>query len=396
MKGVILIVDDVPENIQVLGKILSSEGYDLAIAENGKIALEMVKKTNPDIILMDIMMPEMDGITACKKLKGNSAYHNIPVLFISAKSKTEDKLQGFEAGGADYISKPFDSTEVLARVKTHIRLKKAMDEIKQYNTNLEALLEKRTKDLIKAERNAAFSLFSKGIIHNLKNPISIISGGVQVLDLKYHRLNGNNDPEALKAFVKLVMNYNQKFKTANDLLLSMVNNLMDRVRNDSEENLLLVNLNQIVENEIRFYNADLQFKHYTKKEIYISSHEMYVRVVPGEFNQILQNLVRNALDAMYQQKDARITIKTFEKEGFACCSVSDNGPGIPLETQDKIFDPFYTTKPKASENTEGPKGTGLGLYMVKTIMEKYNGRIELESMPGKGTCFTIYLPLEKN
>lgn len=392
MKGKILIADDVPENIQVLGKILSSRGYDLAVAENGQSAVEMVDKVQPDVVLMDVMMPVMDGITACKQIKAQPAHGDLPILFISAKTSTEDKIRGFEAGASDYINKPFDSSEVLARVETHIRLKKASDAIKEYNINLEKLLEERTRELIVTERNAAFSLFSQGIIHNLKNPMSIISGGVQYLQYNYNKIKETRTPEEIQAFLEKVVKYIDRFETANNQLLEMVNSLMAKVRTDSEADVVTVNLNDILQKELRFYEADMQFKHRTDKHITLTEKELYVRIVPGEFNQIVQNLIRNALDAMYQQNDAALTIRTFEREGHACCSIEDNGPGIPEEAREKIFDPFYTTKPKASEKSDAPKGTGLGLYMVKTMLEKYNGHLELESQPGKGTCFTICLP----
>ena len=399
MKNLILIVDDVAENIQVLGKILSDDGYDIAVAQNGTDALEMVENVKPDLVLLDVMMPGMDGITVCRKLKEDEQHANLPVLFISAKSSTEDKLEGFNAGGADYIAKPFDSAEVLARVKTHLKLREAMAQVEQYNKNLEHLLRERTKSLITAERNAAFSLFSQGIVHNLKNPITIISNGVQLLEMKYEMLplDDNSNPESisqLKEFIDYSSKYYKKFHNANNQMLNMLNNLMAKVRSDSEMDARVLNLNELLEQEIQFFNADLQFKHSTKKNIELTPEPLYVKVVPGEVNQIFQNLLRNALDAMYDQEDARIDIRTYRKETRACFSIRDNGPGIPPEVQENIFDPFFTTKPKAGSG-DGPTGTGLGLYMVKSLVENYDGALTLNSEPGQGTEFIVSFPYVK-
>jgi len=119
----VLIVDDVPKNIQLLGNILNNEGYDIIIAENGKEALERISDVLPDIILLDIMMPEMDGYETCKILKENDRTRDIPVIFLTAKTEMEDIVKGFNAGSVDYVTKPFNSTELMARVKTHIKLK---------------------------------------------------------------------------------------------------------------------------------------------------------------------------------------------------------------------------------------------------------------------------------
>ena len=401
MNNLILIVDDISENIQVLGKILSDAGYDIAVADSGPAALKMVESVNPDLLLLDVMMPGMDGITVCRKIKENEQTAHIPVLFISAKTATEDKLEGFEAGGADYIAKPFESAEVLARVKTHLKLKAAMEQVEEYNKNLEQLLEARTKSLITAERSAAFSLFSQGIVHNLKNPITIISNGVQLLEMKYELLplDDNPGPEVVtewKKFIDFSVKYYQKFHNANQQMLKMVNNLMAKVRSDSEVDARIVNLNELLQQEIQFFQADFQFKHKTKKIIELCDDLLYVKVVPGEVNQIFQNLLRNALDAMYSQENATVIIRSYLQDQRACFSIRDNGPGISKEVQGKIFDPFFTTKPKAGSVDEGPTGTGLGLYMVTSLVENYEGRLKLISTPGEGTEFIVSFPHVKS
>jgi DNA-binding response OmpR family regulator len=122
-KQLILAVDDNPKNLQFLGKLLSNNGFEVAMAQSGQQALNFMRKNEPDLILLDIMMPEMDGYTVCKKIKANLATRHIPVIFLTAKTETGDVVKGFEAGGVDYVTKPFNSEELLARVKTHIEVK---------------------------------------------------------------------------------------------------------------------------------------------------------------------------------------------------------------------------------------------------------------------------------
>ena len=172
----ILIVDDVPQNIQVLANILKKAGYQLGFAKDGKTALAHIESTQFDLILLDIMMPEMDGHEVCARLKRAKKSKDIPVIFISAKDEIQDKTKGFELGAVDYITKPFDAQEVLARVKTHLTLH-------HYTVKLEQMVEERTRQLIHAERLATLGTFSAAIIHEINNPLSYIMGNAKLLEL---------------------------------------------------------------------------------------------------------------------------------------------------------------------------------------------------------------------
>ncbi|MEQ8189134.1 MAG: response regulator, partial [Candidatus Eremiobacterota bacterium] len=164
----VLIVDDVPKNIQLLGNILNNEGYDIIIAENGKEALERISDVLPDIILLDIMMPEMDGYETCKILKENDRTRDIPVIFLTAKTEMEDIVKGFNAGSVDYITKPFNSTELMARVKTHITLKKLFDKEKEYVKELKELNKLKNKFL--------------GIAaHDIRSPVATMQMNIEFL-----------------------------------------------------------------------------------------------------------------------------------------------------------------------------------------------------------------------
>ena len=161
--SVVLIVDDIPENLQVLGNILSAYGLDIGVATDGLQALENVKFQKPDLILLDIMMPGMDGFEVCEKLKSNPETSNIPVIFLTAKSQTEDIVKGFEVGAVDYVTKPFNSAELLVRVFNHLELKKAKDKIERQNDELK-------------EMNDAKNKFFSIISHDLRGPFSGLLG----------------------------------------------------------------------------------------------------------------------------------------------------------------------------------------------------------------------------
>jgi len=392
-KDLILIVDDLPKNLQVLGTILSRENYEISMATSGKQALSIIDKKLPDIVLLDIMMPGMDGFEVAENIKSSDKSRHIPIIFVSAKGDAESKVKGFEVGGEDYITKPFQKSEVLARVKTHLKLKKAMDTINSYNHQLELMLEERTKELIKAERLSAFSLLSQGIVHNLKNPLTIISGSAQILEYTMPKEINKNVPDSVKNFIFTTEKKAKTITTSVQLMVDMINSLMAKSRNDKCENIERIDINEILKTETDFLKADLDFKNKVKKEMYFSAKKLIVEAVPGEISQVFQNLVRNALDAMHNQTEPSISISSGESSTHVWFSIKDNGPGIAKENHEKVFDPFFTTKPKATDNPENkPTGTGLGLHMCDQMIKSYNGMIKLISEPGKGTEFKVFLP----
>ena len=270
--GLVFIVDDHPENIRVLGNILRNQGYKLAIAADGLLALQMINQKPPDLILLDVMMPEMDGYEVCEKIKSNSKTKDIPVIFLTAKGELEDKIKGFQVGGADYITKPFEATEILARVQTHLKLKKATDYIRNENDRLEVLLEERTKDLIKSERQAAFAQFMQGIIHNLRGPISAIMGRASLIQINKHDVDMSLQEEVrnLEVYKRIfgeIWEGADFIVQASDELNSMIKSMMIKSRQDKKESVLKKDLNEILRKELEFLEVDLEFKNRVDKEI---------------------------------------------------------------------------------------------------------------------------------
>jgi signal transduction histidine kinase len=208
--------------------------------------------------------------------------------------------------------------------------------------------------------------------------------------------NTQQSPDKITDYLRLVTNHISKIETGTTKMIDMINSLMTKSRSDKSESIEPVDINTILLREIEFLEADYIFKHKTKKTISLLPGALVVDAVPGEIAQIFQNLVRNALDAMYEQDHQELTFSSGKDKENVWFSVSDNGPGIPEEMQKKVFDPFFTTKPKAGENENGkPTGTGLGLHMCMQMARTYHGTITLQSKPAEGTCIKAILPASK-
>ncbi|MBT3250221.1 MAG: hybrid sensor histidine kinase/response regulator, partial [Candidatus Marinimicrobia bacterium] len=327
----ILVVDDIPDNVQLIGQILAGEKYRIAVATNGKQAISIAEKSKPDLVLLDIMMPDMDGYEVCRFMKSKLDMSNIPIIFLTAKTESTDKIKGFEIGAADYITKPFDAMEVLARVKTHLGLKLAIDRVNEYNLDLERMLQERTKELIQTERHAAFSLMIQGIIHNFKNPITNLMWNSDFLSMQNAKIQSvisSKDIDALEKIDEICKNfehYNSLIMSTLRQLTTMINSLMAKSRSDKSTVHEIIDLNYILNGELDFMNADLDFKNNIIKDIQLSDKKLLVEIVPSDVSQIFQNLIRNAMDALLLHTDPQITISTGMKKSNVWFKISDNG-----------------------------------------------------------------------
>jgi signal transduction histidine kinase len=399
-KPSILIVDDTPKNIQLLANILAKHDFRIAVSTSGEHALSMVSKEPPDLLLLDVTMPGLDGFEVCRRIKSNPRTEDIPTIFLTARDSVEDKVKGLEAGGVDYIAKPFEPLEVLARIRTHLELKRSREIIKQHNDSLEQMLAERTHDLIRAERQAAVGQMLEGIVHNLRGPLTIIVGNTGLVKLHLDRMNEylNNQPSIYRTdiheMVEVTSSTVQKVEEGTQRIGDMISSLMRKSRSDHSAAMEIVDLNNLITLELDFLMADLCFKHKVSKDIELCEEELEIMVVPGEIAQVFQNLISNAMDATHNQANTCLKIGTEINGNYARFTVADNGPGIPEEILPYIFDPFFTTKPKSGEKESNePVGTGLGLYMCNEIIKAHQGTIEAFSDPQNGTRFVVSLPL---
>lgn len=392
LKYKILIIDDDPVQIDSLSMMLEHI-YDLESLSSGKNALEKVRKIRPDLILLDITMPDIDGFEVCRNFKEDEDLSDIPIIFCSARLKLEDKVKGFQSGGVDYITKPFEMEEVIARLNTHLKLKDALETISKYNSTLQERIEKQTKELIKAERHSAFSLMVKGIIHNLKNPLSVVVMHIDTIISKLQALKGllretdsgdeiYNDIDSILEYLK----YSSEGCWNMDASLNM---LMTKSYAEKEKHIKEVNLNGLISNELEFLNSNLILRNKVKKNIELYDGDLTIRVVPSEIIQIFQNLVKNAMDALSEVDKPELIVISGHDDDFNWFSVRDNGAGIPESKLPNIFDPFFTTK---EEKEDKSSGLGLGLYFCNEIIKSYHGKIEVESKEGEGTEFKVLIP----
>jgi signal transduction histidine kinase len=363
-KPVVMIVDDNPKNLQILGSLLSQNNYLVIAAQNGQQALEYFDKQHPEIILLDIMMPDMDGFEVCRRLKSKDETKNIPILFITALNDIKDKIKAYAAGGADYITKPFVSEEVLARVNVHLQNSRLLTSLKKGNTDLQELNELKDR-------------FVGIAAHDIRSPLSGAMGIVQLLlDEELGKLNTDQ-----KSVLELV-------RTAGKQILNLIGDLLD-VSIIESGNLKLnfsdTSILEIIQNKVRLHQFAVNTKNIRIKTRLTDIPN--IKLDPERFGQVLDNLLSNA--AKFSPEDTEILVTLEKNQEHIKVSVTDSGPGISEKDQEKLFGMYrkLTAKP-----TGGEKSTGLGLAISKKIVDGHQGEITVSSTPGKGAKFTIILP----
>jgi len=360
----ILIVDDTPDNIQLLSDILSEEGINITIARNGKQAIKSISIKLPDLILLDIAMPEMDGFEVCEHLKKDSATADIPIIFLTAKTETEDIVKGFELGAVDYITKPFNVSELIARVNTHLDLKHSQDIIKEQNERLKQL---------DATKDKFFSIIASDLRNPLKNMSEIIQNTAGMLD--------KLQPVELKRIIANLQIYSGKANSLIERLTEWAIILTDRIQFKPKK----FDIDLLIKLNIE------HFKTATKdKTINLLYEKPKTTMVFADYNltdTILKNLIGNAIKYTSAGGDIIVSIK--EDNSKIEINVYDTGIGISNEEKTFLFrkDLFYS-----QPGTDGEKGIGLGLIICKTYVEMQGGKIWLDSMPGIGSDFKFTLP----
>ncbi len=397
-KEVILIVEDVRADRLLLRKILTARGYEILEAADGDHALLILTQEIPDLILLDILMPGMNGFEVCGEIKKNPRTAHIPVIFTTSVENIEGKIRGFHVGGADYVTKPFHSEEILARVRLHLDLKKALEKSRTSWERAEEMLEQRTKQLIWSEKHAAFGQLVQGIVHNMRNPLSTILGYSHMSQANLNKAitTFESAPREARTHLRTLSEHLEQISLATRRLTEMMNSMLGKIRTDHKEKLQYIDLNTVIHQELTFFEADMIFCHRIEKEIQLHPEPLAANAVPSMIAQVFENLVQNAMDAMHDSPAPLLTIKSGKEKDFAWFSISDNGHGIEEENLSRIFDPFFTTKSQSDtgENRE-PRGTGLGLYICQDMINFHRGRIEVKSVYEKGTTFTVYIPAAK-
>jgi signal transduction histidine kinase len=395
-KANILVVDDTVANLRLLVNLLVERGYKVRPASNGIMALSAARTEPPDLILLDILMPNMDGYEVCKQLKADQLTHEIPVIFISAVSEVLDKVKAFAMGGVDYITKPFQVEEVLARVETHLVIRNLQRSLKEKNEQLEITLQQlRTtqNQLLEFEKMAALGNLVAGVAHEINTPIGISVTAASVLsedatDFLTIYKSGKMKRADLETFLDTAKESSSmilaNLKRAADLVQSFKQVAVDQ----SSESQRCFYLKEYLEEIILSLIGNLKR---TKHRIEITGDtNLTLNSYPGTLSQIVTNLVMNSLIHAYAEKEAGQIQIDFKQEGEQLIlQYSDDGQGIKPENINQIFDPFFTTN-----RSQG--STGLGLHIVyNLITQKLRGTIQCESQVGMGTKFTLKLPIKE-
>jgi signal transduction histidine kinase len=401
----ILIVDDNRENLRLLTSVLTQRGYTVRAALDGHLALASVQAKLPDLIMLDIMMPEMDGYQVCAQLKENERTRNIPVIFISATGQVLDKVKAFSVGGVDYITKPFQTAEMLARVETHLALRAMQKQIEEKNAQLaqvnakltcvnnelsheiiertqaEAELRQRTMEL--EARNEELDAFAHTVAHDLKTPLTWVIGYADLLMTNHAKLSN----EEMHDWLDEIAKSGRKMNSIIEELL-----LLSSVRKIEEIEIHLLDMTNIVDQVldrlapmIEEYQAEI----------------ILPKTWPGALGyglwieEVWTNYLSNALK--YGGQPPRVELgadpspmsppPAGETQGEQVRFwIRDNGPGIPPEDQARLFTLFTRLDQVRA------KGHGLGLSIVRRIVEKLGGEIGMESQPGQGSTFIFTLP----
>ncbi|NJL02044.1 MAG: hybrid sensor histidine kinase/response regulator [Spirulinaceae cyanobacterium SM2_1_0] len=429
----LLIVDDNPTNIKVLFGFLRDAGFRVLVAKDGGNALEKLQETLPDLILLDVMMPGIDGFETCRRLKQDETTRAIPVIFMTALAEAEHKVKGLALGAVDYITKPFQQEEVLARIDLHLKLRSLAaeladknEQLSDINTVLEEKVAARTQELqdmqaqmVLTEKMSSLGQLVAGVAHEINNPVGFISGNIEhargyLGDLKgliemYRTCYPEPAPEIVEEIEAIELDY----------LLDDFPKLLESLHEGSQR------IAQISRSMRTFSRADTDhqvefdlhegidstlmiLKHRLKaneQRPAIAISKEYgnlpaVQCYPGQLNQVFMNLLANAIDALDEGSAGRsfadltanpnrihVQTRLSDDRTQVIVRIADNGAGMPPEVQKRVFENSFTTKAVG-------KGTGLGLAIARQIVvERHGGQLEFTSELGQGTEFAIHLPL---
>jgi two-component system sensor histidine kinase/response regulator len=369
-KNKILIVDDSPSIQKVLKFILITAGYQVNSAMDGESALAEVEANLPDLIIMDVMMPGMNGYEVCSALKSKSHSRDVPVLFISSFTDVIDKVKGFEVGGVDFVTKPFEKEEVIARVRTHLSLRILQKELENANKLVEERVKQRTAELTQAI--AELEKFSYSISHELRSPLRAFNGYSQfLLEDKSIKLNDT-------AVEYLTTIHNESVRMAS--LIEDLQMLSGIVRQDFTPE--PVDFSSLAEE----LGKQVGSQHPQNKVQLVVEPGISVTADPKMLSSLLQHLLDNAWKFTLHNEQARIEVGREEKEGKAVYYVKDNGIGFKMQYAQQIFLPFHRLH-KIGEYS----GNGIGLAIATKIVHRHGGEIWVESTPSQGTSFFFTL-----
>jgi signal transduction histidine kinase len=357
----ILIVDDMPDNLRVLSLLLSQQGYEVRKALNGEMAIASAQADPPDLILLDIKMPGMDGYEVCERLRADPQTSQVPIIFISALGEPTDKVAAFSVGGVDYITKPFQAPEVLARIENQLRLRYLQQQLQLQNVEL-------------ARSNRDLEEFAHVVSHDLQQPLQSITGFADLIRDRY----GDRLDTTAEEYLDCIINSGKRMQR-------LIRDLLTYAQTGAEhQEFQPVDCNQVM--------------HQVFDNLRVAIYEQGVSLVYADLPtvlghetqlvQLFQNLIGNAIKFIRSGIDPEVTIAATPVGHYWQFQVRDNGIGMAPEDLERVFGVFQRLHKDESKYT----GTGIGLATCKKIVEGHGGQIWVESQLTAGTTFFFTLP----
>jgi two-component system sensor histidine kinase/response regulator len=380
----ILIVDDNPQNLQVLGRLLQERNCEIEFAINGIAALDWLNSRKFDLVLLDINMPEMDGYEVCRNIRSQSRFDTLPVIFLSADNDRESILKGFEMGGQDFVTKPFDSRELIVRVKTHITLKDSLEKLEKLNRSLEEKVNERTKQLSIANENlgkmnlklteldSAKAEFLNLISHEIRTPLNGIILPVELL-------KDSGSPSEIKDLIEILDSSVRRLEkfSMNALLITRLKTSPSDIKKE------VIDIEKIINDAVVLEQASLLGKNLTITHIQKTS-DARIYADPELVRKCILNILDNAIT--FSRFDGSVEIIISRTEQHVVVEICDNGQGIPKDIIENGAELFS----RGSEYND--KSTGIGLPLSRLIMDAHQGIIELQNNPGGGARVILKFP----
>ncbi|MGI0485918.1 ATP-binding protein [Pantanalinema rosaneae CENA516] len=367
-KGNILVIDDTPANLHLLAEMLSKQGYCVRLSPSASLALKSIQAVPPDLILLDIRMPEMNGYEVCTALKANPATRDIPIIFLSALQDSIDKVKAFSVGGADYVPKPFEAAEVLARIEHHLQLQRLRNQLIAQQEQLIA----QNEEL--ARSNRELEQFAYVVSHDLQQPLQGVTGFVKLILMK----SGDSLDTSTQEYLQQILDSGKQMqRLIQDLLTYAKVGKSPRVLEPVDCNAILT---QVLTN--------LRMIILEKQAIVVADALPIVQGDEIQLMQLFQNLIANAIKFVSPGTIPQVKISVQPQDQSWCFGIHDNGIGIAPEHLKRIFEAFHRLN-----NTRQYPGSGIGLATCKKIVENQDGRIWVESRLGVGT--TVYFTLKQ-